>query len=371
VRGRARSRAVTLLAGLGLLVGVVPAAAQDPTDRPPYVPATDLLPPAAPGEPAPDAAPVCGDDGLVCIRHVERELAEWEARFGCDHRAVFATVYRMLTAEIRYVLEDDPGVFDDPAGIGFLSLAFYELYEGMHAAWAAGEPVPDAWRFALEAAAEGDWTGGHDMLLSISAHVQRDMPHAMVRTGLLLPDGRSRKPDHDLGNRILNDAYRPIVRAVAERYDPLMGDVESVPGVDDLGAQQLVAGWREGVWRNAESLAASAGSPTEDVSRELVEANAHAWAETMRTGEVPDYREVRDAHCAAVLAAEAPAGSGGAGEDGAVDDDRAAVPPAARAPDEPTPAPADDGDRGLPATGGGLGALGLVVAAAVAGRRRR
>ena len=42
-----------------------------------------------------------------------------------------------------------------PAGIGFLSLAFYELYEGMHAAWAAGEPVPDAWRVAMEAAAEG------------------------------------------------------------------------------------------------------------------------------------------------------------------------------------------------------------------------
>src|SRR5690606_27324002 len=131
----------------------------------------------------------------------------------------------------------------------------------------------------------------------------------MVRTGLLLPDGRSRKPDHDLGNRILNDAYRPIVRAVAERYDPLMGTVESIPAVDDLGAQQLIAGWREGVWRNAESLWASADTPAEDLSRQLVETNAHAWAETMRTGEVPGYREVRDAHCASALGTDTEVGA--------------------------------------------------------------
>ena len=360
--GIGRGAGVAVLAALVLLASVLPAGAQDPLPDPPYVPAVDMLPPVAPGEPAPDAAPVCGPDGLACIRYVEAELARWEDHFGCDHRAVFATVYRLLTREIRLVLEDDPAFFDDPAGIGFLALAFYEYYEGMHAAHAAGEPIPDAWRVAMEAAAEGDWTGGHDMLLSISAHVQRDMPHALVRTGLLLPDGRSRKPDHDRGNRILDDAYRPIVRAVAERYDPLMADVESIPTVDDLGAQQLIAGWREGVWRNAESLASTDGTDAEALSRELVERNAHAWAETMRTGEIPGYREVRDAHCAAVLAAQdedagaayppVPAGDGGGAE----------------------PAVTPSGGGALPATGGGaaaLGALALVGAWAGAGRRRR
>lgn len=357
--GAGRRVVVAVVAAVAVGASVLPATAQDPLPDPPYVPATDLLPPVVPGEPAPDAAPVCGDGGLVCMRYVEAELAAWEDRFGCDHRAVFATVYRLLTREIRLVLEDDPAFFDDPSGIGFLALAFYEYYEGMHTAHAAGEPIPDAWRVAVEAASEGDWTAGHDMLLSISAHVQRDMPHALARTGLLLPDGRSRKPDHDRGNRILDDAYRPIVRTVAERYDPLMADVESIPTVDDLGAQQLIAGWREGVWRNAESLTSTAGTAAEDVSRELVERNAHAWAETMRTGEIPGYRQVRDAHCSAVLAARDA-------------DAEVAYPPV---PERHRAAPGASAGRSgaLPATGGGAAALGALVLLGVglAGRRRR
>ena len=365
MHGRWQGVVVTAVAATVLGAAVLPARAQDPLPPPPHVPSTDLLPPVVPGEPPPDATPVCGADGLVCVRYVEAELAAWEERFGCDHRAVFATVYRLLTREIRLVLEDDPGFFDDPAGIGFLALAFYELYEGMHAADAAGEPVPDAWRVALEVAAEGDWTAGHDMLLSISAHVQRDMPHALARTGLLLPDGTSRKPDHDRGNQILNDAYRPIVRAVAERYDPLMADVESVPVVDDAGANQLVAGWREGVWRNAESLVSSAGTPTEELSREVIEANALAWAETMRTGEIPGHREVRDAHCDAILAARDDPGSEGGTPYPPVPDDGEGQDGGDGAP--------SGGAGALPATGGGAAALGgaLVLLAAAGVRWRR
>lgn len=185
--------------------------------------------------------------------------------------------------------------------MGFEALAFYELYEQMITDHLAGRPIPGAWQVAMDAATSGDWTGGHDMLLAISAHVQRDMPHAMVRTGLVLPDGRSRKPDHDRGNRILAAAYRPIAREVARRYDPLMGDVEAIPVVDDVGAQQLVAAWREGVWRNAESLVATAGTPLTPVSASAVEANARTWAELLHTGQLPGRRALRDAHCRAAL----------------------------------------------------------------------
>lgn len=296
-----RLTVLVVLVVAAMVGGLAPAGAHD---APPFIPTTDLLPPVVPDQPSPDASPVCGDDGLVCVRYVEEELARWEAHFGCDHRAVFPTVYRLLTREIRLVLEDDPGTFDDPAGLGFEALAFYELYEEMITDHLAGRRIPRAWQVAMGAAQRGDWTGGHDMLLAISAHVQRDMPYALARVGLVLPDGRSRKPDHDRGNRILNDAYGPIAREVGRRYDPLMTDVEAIPLVDDLGANQLVAIWREGVWRNAESLVATRDTDLAASSAAVIETNAATWAEVMRTGEMPGRRALRDAHCAAAMAGE-------------------------------------------------------------------
>lgn len=329
-----------LLVGV-MVVGVpVPAAAQEV----PRVPTTDPLPPLMPDDPAVDVSDVCGVDGLVCVRYVEEQLAGWEQRFGCDHRAVFPTVYRLLTRQTRLVLEDDPSFFDDPAGLGFEALAFYELYEDMITAHLAGEGIPDAWQVAMDVAAEGDWSAGHDMLLAINAHVQRDMPFAVARVGLVLPDGTSRKADHDRFNNVLNAAYPTIMREVARRYDPLVGDVESLPVADDTGAQQLVAGWREGVWRNAEALVGSEGTPSYEVVVAEIEANAYAWAEAIATGEIPGRRELRDAHCAAFLAEQQES-------DGA--------PPPTTSGDTHAAA-RRDGDRGsLPATGSGMAVLAL------------
>jgi hypothetical protein len=289
---------MAVLLALGLLA--MPAAAQ----QAPVLPVVDLLPPLVPDDPAADHADLCGDDGLTCVRFVEEQLARWEAHFGCDHRAVFPTVYRMLTAQTRMVLEDDPSFFDDPAGLGFEALAFYDLYEEMILAHLAGEAIPDAWQVVMDVAAEGDWTGGHDMLLAINAHVQRDMPFAVAEAGLVLPDGSSRKDDHDRFNQVLAAAYDPIVREVGRRYDPLMTDVSEVPIAAELGAMQMVAGWREGVWRNAEGLVASAGTPFEAVVIAEIETHAHAWAEAMANGEVPGRRALRDAHCQAFLASQ-------------------------------------------------------------------
>lgn len=352
-----------LVVALLVLGTAVPVGAQEA----PRIPSTDLLPPVVPDEPAPDAAPVCGPAGLVCVAYVEQQLAEWEDHFGCDHRAVFPTVYRLLTREIRLVLEDDPGFFDDPAGVGFEALAFYELYEQMITDHLAGRSIPDAWQVAMDAAESGDWTAGHDMLLAINAHVQRDMPFALERIGLVLPDGDSRKPDHDRGNEILHDAYATIVQEVGRRYDPLMSHIEALPVVDDVGANQLVAGWREGVWRNAESLVATEGSPAHDVSIATIEANAYAWAESIRTGEVPGRRELRDAHCRAALAEEQASPTTEPEEAPGNDDEDADAAPGAAADDLDTAVAAG---TPLPTTGGGT-ALGIVALLLGWGIRRR
>lgn len=271
----------------------------------PYVPIADLLPPLFQDAPAADRSARCGEDGLECVRFVEAQLAEWEAFFGCDHRAVFPTVYRLLTREARLQLERDPEFFDDPAGFGFEALAFYELYEQMITDHLAGRHIPPAWQTAMDAAQDGDWTALHDMLLAINAHVQRDMPFALAAVGLNLPDGASRKPDHDRFNRTLNAAYEPIVNAVAARYDPFLDDALGEGLVaDNLAAQQLIAGWREGVWRNAERLSRNQETPLEAPTAQSIELQAELSAELIKSGQIPGRRELRREHCEAVLAEE-------------------------------------------------------------------
>lgn len=301
------TRGISCIVGLGACIAAAVAGARSA----PYIPITDLLPPLFQDAPAADRADRCAVDGLRCLRFVEEQLAEWEDFFGCDHRAVFPTVYRLLTREARLQLERDPGFFDDPAGFGFEALAFYELYEQMITDHLAGRAIPPAWQTVMDAAQTGNWTALHDMLLAISAHVQRDMPFALAAVGLTLPDGSSRKPDHDRFNQTLNAAYTPIVNAVARRYDPLLDDAlgEGLV-VDNLVAQQLIAVWREGVWRNAERLARHAGTSREHATAQSVELLAELSAEVLRTGQIPGRRALRREHCEAVLAEERASASG-------------------------------------------------------------
>lgn len=274
------------------------AAAQDG----PFLPTTNFLPPLVTTDAAPDRSGRCGENGLTCVRWVEAQLAGWEQYFGCDHRAVFPTVYRLLTRQTRLFLEEDPSRFDDPAGLGYEAVRFYELYHEMITAHLAGEPIPAAWQRAMDAANEGNWTAAHDMLLAINAHVQRDMPFAVAATGLNLPDGRSRKPDHDTFNRVLNNSYDAIVQAVGERYDPVLTTVDNIGLlVDNIAAQQLVALWREGVWRNAERLVTSEDTSLWESTVLSIETVANTSGRALMVGRIPGHRARRNAHCEAAL----------------------------------------------------------------------
>lgn len=265
------------------------------TQAAPMLPLSNLLPPISSPPPAQDYSADCGVDGLKCLRWVESELAGWERFFGCDHRAVFPTVYRLLTQETRWQMETDSSIFQDPAGLGQEAVEFYRLYEQMIRAHLAGDTIPPAWQLVMDVAQEGDWTAGHDMLMAINAHVQRDMPFAVAKTGLTLPDGSSRKADHDLFNEVLNRAYPRIVQAVGQRYDPIMLTVGSLGVPGNIAAMQLVALWREGVWRNAERLTQS----DDELTRESIEQQALLSGQAMHFGEMPGRRAMRQAYCEA------------------------------------------------------------------------
>jgi hypothetical protein len=141
------------------------------------------------------------------------------------------------------------------------------------------------------------------MLLGINAHVQRDMPFMIASVGLRTPAGASHKHDHDIFSNVLNSAYARVTDTITQRFDPSEGFI--APGTNALlgltgnvTGDELVQGWREQVWRNAEALVNSSALAVNRLVRAEIETNAATWAAGIAGFQLPSYRSYRDAYCA-------------------------------------------------------------------------
>ena len=219
-------------------------------------------------------------------------------KLGCDHRAVFATTYLILTKELKQALKRDPRFFEQPKFFFREDALFANFYFDAFRAYKRDKPAPDAWEVAFDTAATGDANGAQDMLLGINAHVQNDLPFVIAALGARNRAGESRKPDHDKVNRILTKGYEPIVRAVRDRYDPILSLTNaSWHPIDDVAGLQVVKSWREGAWRNAERLLNARSKAEQTQVAQQIEANAAAQAQLIAAPQQPGYRATRDAHC--------------------------------------------------------------------------
>ena len=249
----------------------------------------------------PGSVPYCHAPSVRCVDTEIRRMRRLQGDLGCDHRAVFATTYLELTRQLREDLSRSglKKQLIDPKYLYTEDALFANVYFNSYKLDKRGRDVPDAWQIAFETARRGEVNGAQDMLLGINAHVQNDMPYVLAALGLVTRDGRSRKPDHDLINvTSLDRAYERVVKAVTDRYDPLVATTNSPahPG-DNIAGLELVKQWRERVWRNAERLVnASSDGERRAVSADI-ESYAAEWARNIAAAQEPGARERRDAYC--------------------------------------------------------------------------
>jgi hypothetical protein len=289
-----RRYTLTLAALLLALVVCGPAPARaDLTDPAPW---TSLLP-AAPVGQGPDQAAECPGGEPTCVHQVEAALSREVTDLRCDHNAVFARAYLLITRDVA-AASQTPGFFVDPAYINHFDAAFAAEYGRQWDAHRAGTKTAPAWQTAFDAADREQVTGPGDLYLALNAHIGRDMPLILARVGL----NALRRADQNKINDVLYAGMRPLLNELAANYDPVLGF--DVPGtLDDLAFYQYVAGLRERAWRLAEELAAA---PTDD-ARAAIEARIEAEAETsalaLRTTfaypPVGHGAARRDAYCAA------------------------------------------------------------------------
>lgn len=302
---------VALLLGLAVLLRPVPAPAAAATARaalpqllapgtPPLYLDWSWLLPSRPVPYRPSTESACADGSDRCI---EATIATMRRRLDalgrrCDHDAVFALAYLRVTEEVRRAVR--AGAYADRRWINHQDAVFAQQYFRTYADWHEGhrDRVPRAWRIAFAAADDRSVSGLGDFVLSMNAHINRDMPFVLAGIGLTAPDGRSHKPDHDVFNRRLAALYVPVLREIAARFDPTADDLDAGP-LDDAAAAALLQTWREVVWRNAEALSLARG-PAE---RARVAARIETYAETqgviLRALLGSSGSAARDAWCAA------------------------------------------------------------------------
>ena len=262
-------------------------------------PANLVAPIEIPRRPRPGPVPGCRHASLRCVSATVRRLKALEERLGCNHRAVFATTYRVLTQVALETVRKNPRFLRYLNYFYFQDALFADIYLASGRAWVAGRRVAPAWRIAFEAARDKDLLASQDMLLGINAHVQNDMPYLLAALGTHTRRGHSRKVDHDAENGILERAYQRVVDAVEARYDPSLAVTNpDNSNADDITGLELVAGWREEVWRNARRLLMT----RRDLKAHAavvhdIETNAADWARTIAATETPGYRGERDAYC--------------------------------------------------------------------------
>jgi hypothetical protein len=296
-RGWGLAAAALTAVALASFAPATALASQDP--NPPW---PQLLPPF-PTTDTTQPGPVwrCHKATQRCVDDTIRRMKRLQARFGCDHRAVFATTYLLLTQQIKKTVRRHPHYFHDNRWLIYEDTVFANYYFRAIKANAAGKPVPEAWQIAFDTAAKGDANAAQDMLLGINAHVQRDMPFVLATVGIRTKKGETRKPDHDVVNQILSDAYEPIVSEIGARYDSIVTITNaSWDPLDDFGGLEMVKGWREAVWRNAERLVSAKTDADRAQVEASIETNAATWAKMIAGLQVPPgYRATRDAYCKA------------------------------------------------------------------------
>lgn len=262
-------RSVAIFSGVLTAAAALTASPATADDAPLFVPWSQLLP-SFTTDYDPSSANDCTAGRIQCvdavIREMDRRVRPLED--ACDHNVMFGLMYLRTTEEYRRSATQ-PGFFSDPAFINHQDAVFARYYFDAWDAYRSGDlaRTSRSWQIAFQAADQKRVSGMGNMLLGMSAHVNRDLPMVLADIGLVKPDGSSRKPDHDKVNQFLNLVMEPLIDEAAARFDPTVDDTQ-IDGttIDETAMLQMLVGWREQAWRNAEALV---NAPT-PAARQLV-----------------------------------------------------------------------------------------------------
>ena len=305
-----RSRVLLLVGSLvaALSVSVASPLVSSPAhadDTLPYIPWSSYLP-GWTDQYVPTSENDCVAGRSTCLKASLREMSKIAdtTASACGHDAVFARAYLRMTQLYGYTREI-PGYYEDLPSFNHLDAVFAKYYLDAYNNWKSGNrsAVPQSWLVALDAAKNKQVSGSGDLLLGMNAHINRDLAFVLAGSGLIRPDGTSIKGDYDAVERWLYDATAPLLAEFSARFDPAMDDSSDPFGLSNYALFQMISGWRENAWRNAELLVSAPTPAARAAVAATIEAQANTAAQTFLVAESyhPPFTSTtsRDAFCAA------------------------------------------------------------------------
>lgn len=219
------------------------------------------------------------EDVLVRLAAIE----EAGLRAG-DRQARFATLYAVMTEEIRQRLE--AGFFEDNAWVRRFAVAFANLYFEAYDAAGAGraDGTPKAWRLYFDALASGRTILLQDLLLGVNAHINHDLAWALVGIGID-PDRERRARDHRAVNRVLAGITQRATDRLATAYAPGLRTLDAVGGeLDEIVGQFSIEVARDNAWEGAVALTNARTEAERRLVGTMIGSRAALMARLLRSG---------------------------------------------------------------------------------------
>jgi uncharacterized protein DUF5995 len=222
------------------------------------------------------------DDVVAGLAALEGALAN--AR---DLRGLFVMTYRASTATIQRWI--DRRTFLDNQLMARLVVTFGNLYRSAVAEYAAGERsrVPVAWQQSFDACITGRGTALQCLMLSVNAHVNRDLPYAILDAGVDVDC------THGYSDYVRIDGVTPLSVALARRNIARVywRDIPLSQRLFGRGMEALVVRSVERARRTAWTLAQRLARAETDAARaqigQMIEHRAALVGEAILAHKVP------------------------------------------------------------------------------------
>jgi hypothetical protein len=209
----------------------------------------DALPPAGP--------PVTSvDEAITRMQQVEESLPP------TDGLACFNRMYLEVTQEVNHHLVQ--GYFSDPTFLSTLDTVFANVYfDAVNALADPPTPIPPVWQPLIDERSQPGIYPIQFALAGMNAHINHDLPIALVHTCIQLgtdPDDGTHHDDYQKVDALLDDAEQSL-RQSFESGAVLHWDRDT-QAVEDLVGNWSINSARDVAWDTALALWRSRGDPT-------------------------------------------------------------------------------------------------------------
>jgi hypothetical protein len=208
-------------------------------------------------------------------------ILEEQFRQRGDRRAIFLSLYGVVSDEMRTQLKR--GAFADPEWVHRYAVAFANLYRTALVAYEGGrtEEVPKPWRVCFDAARRGDGLVLQDMFLGVNAHVNNDLPLALIAISIE-PDRQARYRDHAAVNAVLGSVTQRATDRIAALYAPGLAGMDECAGeLDEMLSLFSLDIARESAWESAVALANAKTRVEYALTSRLISARASVLARAL------------------------------------------------------------------------------------------